>query len=84
MNPRSSAPAFPAIQFFDERPVDSEPGLSRQELIAAMLLQGLLSAVTWDYDSEAEEWFQNAPADEDLVELAVTLTQRLTQRLARP
>lgn len=34
--------AFPGIEYYDERPIASHPGLTTRELFAAMAMQGLL------------------------------------------
>lgn len=36
--------AFPGIEYYDERPIASHPGLTKRELFAAMAMQGILAA----------------------------------------
>uniref|UniRef100_A0A832H7Z3 Uncharacterized protein n=1 Tax=Oscillatoriales cyanobacterium SpSt-402 TaxID=2282168 RepID=A0A832H7Z3_9CYAN len=36
--------AFPGIEYYDERPIASHPGLTTRELFAAMAMQGILAA----------------------------------------
>ena len=81
MSNRESLPAFPTPGFLNERPIGSTEGLSRRELFAAMMLQSLMSGVSWDSDDEAGLIALLPAETKTLVNLAVLMADLLSQRL---
>ena len=43
MNTKHNAPAFPAVDYVDERPVGMAEGMTKREYFASQALQGLIT-----------------------------------------
>ena len=51
----SSHSAFPATEYYDERPIGGSSGLTKRELFAAIAMQGLLSGGHYQSAQECAE-----------------------------
>lgn len=54
MNTTGTQDAFPAITFYDERPIGCSDGLTKREFFAALAMQGLFAASRENYPSKGD------------------------------